>query len=358
MQLGSYLTTTVERFDGFYLPDFREILAELEHKSIWPMVIAVLFFVLLALLRQPLASLIIKLIRRIRRENETLILKWERVLKKPLSRAILSFGLLIMLFIIFGESKYGLYITRIASSIFVIQLFVFLYHAAGLLIEDIAFITQKRGHKPDLTAIYYMTTAARVAVIVLGVLGLLSLWVDNVSAIVASIGVGGLIVALAAQDTASNIFASIAILLDKPFSVGDWIVIDAVEGRVEKIGLRSTHIRKDDLTLVSMPNSRVANAAISNMTQRQSRLVSFSLDFDMNTTVTQLEGLLKEIRRILRTTDGVGDEGQMVYVDRLENRLMKIMVRFATSNRYSEMLDVRERVNIQILAYMESQGIR
>lgn len=338
--------------------DLDSLLMSLGHSSIWPIVLAFLISSVLILFRNSIAKLIIRAIRRLRSENQALWPAWEEKLKQPLARVILSFALSSFVYSVFGHSQYGLFLIRLASSLLIIQLFIFLYHASHLLIEDLTFVARKRGHVADLTAVYYISTAIKVAVVILGILALLSNWVDNVSAIVASVGVGGLILALAAQDTASNIFASIAILLDKPFSVGDWVIVDSAEGQVEKIGIRSTHIRREDQTLVSLPNSKVANAVINNLTLRQTRMVSFSLDFDMNASPDQLESLVSKIRIILNETEGVMPQDQLVYFDRLETRLQKVMVRFTTSNDYEEMLRVRERVNFQIISYMESIGMR
>lgn len=356
--LNSSLTISENLNSLFSIRDLDSLLMSLGHSSIWPIVLATLVSIALILLRNSIAKLIIRAIRRLRRENQALWALWEAKLKQPLARVILSLAVSSLTYSIFGHSRYGLFLIRLASSILIIQIFVFLYHASTLLIEDLTFVAQKRGHVADLTAVYYISTALKVAVFILGILALLSNWVDNVSAIVASIGVGGLIVALAAQDTASNIFASIAILLDKPFSVGDWVIVDSAEGRVEKIGIRSTHIRREDQTLVSLPNSKVANAVINNLTLRQTRMVSFSLDFDMNSSPDQLESLVAKIRSILKETEGVMPDNQLVYFDRLETRLQKVMVRFTTSNSYEEMLHVRERVNFQIITYMESIGMR
>lgn len=349
---SSFWETTFGRFD------FDSLLTGLGHSSIWPILFAVVIFLVLTIFRQLIAKLIIKVIRRIRRENQTLWPQWQEKLQQPLARVIFTFALFTLIYTIFSQGRYGGILIQIASSLAVISLFVFLYNTVSLLVDDMSFMAKKHGHEPDLTAIYYITTALKVGVVILGILALLSNWVDNVSAIVASIGVGGLIIALAAQDTASNIFASIAILLDKPFSVGDWVSVDTAEGSVEKIGIRSTHIRRDDQTLVSLPNSKVANAVINNMTLRQTRMVSFSLDFDMNSTAAQMEALVEKIREILANTAGVLDEEQYVYFDRLELRLLKVMVRFTTSNDYEEMLRVREQINLKIIAYMESVGMR
>src|SRR5690606_13885254 len=93
----------------------------------------------------------------------------------------------------------------------------------------------------------------------------------NVGALIAGLGIGGLAVALAAQDTLCNLFGGIMVLADRPFQVGDWIVIGDVEGTVEKVGFRSMRVRTFKSSLVTIPNARVTDTNIDNMGLRQYR---------------------------------------------------------------------------------------
>ncbi len=107
------------------------------------------------------------------------------------------------------------------------------------------------------------------------IFAVLSRWVTDISGLIAGLGIGGLALALAAQDTASNLFGSIAIMVDKPFEIGDWVEFDGFAGTVVSVGLRSTKIRVVDQSILSVPNSKLAASIVSNGALRSSRRVAF-----------------------------------------------------------------------------------
>jgi len=104
----------------------------------------------------------------------------------------------------------------------------------------------------------------------------------NITALLASLSIGGLALGLAAQDTLANMFGAVAVLLDKPFRVGDRILIDAVDGTVETIGFRSTRVRNQDGHLVTIPNKTVGNATITNISERPHirTVMNFGITYD------------------------------------------------------------------------------
>jgi len=105
----------------------------------------------------------------------------------------------------------------------------------------------------------------KVFIVVVAVLLTLQNMGLNVTSLIASLSIGGLAISLAAQDTLANLFGAVAVLTDKPFLIGDRIKLDAVEGTVESVGLRSTRVRTADGNLVSIPNKTVGNATITKL---------------------------------------------------------------------------------------------
>jgi MscS family membrane protein len=120
----------------------------------------------------------------------------------------------------------------------------------------------------------------------------------NITAAIASLSIGGLAVGLAAQDTLANLFGAVAILLDKPFRIGDRITLDSVDGTVETIGLRSTRVRNLDGHLVTIPNKTMGNATLTNITSRPSikTVMNIGITYDTPTEkVKRALALLEEI---------------------------------------------------------------
>ncbi|MEI6084133.1 MAG: mechanosensitive ion channel family protein [Verrucomicrobiota bacterium] len=138
----------------------------------------------------------------------------------------------------------------------------------------------------------------KVFVIIIGALTTAQVMGFPITSALAGLGVGGIAVALAAQSTLANVFGSITILTDRPFSVGDVVKIEAVEGKVESIGLRSTRIRTHDGHFVTIPNKTVADAAIINISRRPNirQLITISLTYDTPAArVQEAVGYLREV---------------------------------------------------------------
>lgn len=120
----------------------------------------------------------------------------------------------------------------------------------------------------------------------------------NVTGLLASLSIGGLAVGLAAQDTLSNLFGAVAIFADKPFRVGDRIQLDAIDGSVEAIGLRSTRVRNLDGHLVTIPNRTMANASIINISKRPNIKTVMNIGVTYDTTAAQVERAMQIIRDV------------------------------------------------------------
>lgn len=120
----------------------------------------------------------------------------------------------------------------------------------------------------------------------------------NITGLLASLSIGGLAVGLAAQDTLGNLFGAVAIFADKPFKVGDRIQIDAIDGNVEAIGLRSTRVRNLDGFLVSIPNKTVANANIINVSKRSRIKTVMNIGVTYDTPADKIDRAAQIIRDV------------------------------------------------------------
>lgn len=122
----------------------------------------------------------------------------------------------------------------------------------------------------------------------------------NITGLVASLSIGGLAVGLAAQDTLANLFGAVAVLVDKPFKVGDRVKFDDIDGTIERIGLRSTRVRNSDGHLITVPNKTMGNATLTNVTQRPNirTLMNFGLTYDTPPAqVKRATDILEEVFR-------------------------------------------------------------
>jgi len=171
----------------------------------------------------------------------------------------------------------------------------------GLAIVDLLFDAWKRvaagtETKMDDQVIPLLRRTAEVLVWLIGSLFVLQNLDVDVGSLLAGLGLGGLAFALAAKDTLANVFGSLTIFTDRPFQIGDWVVIGGVEGSVEQVGFRSTRVRTFYNSLVSLPNQTVANATIDNMGQRQYRRFKTVLALTYDTTPEQMEEFVAGVR--------------------------------------------------------------
>ena len=142
-------------------------------------------------------------------------------------------------------------------------------------------------------------SVGRVAVVVIGAFVLAGVAGVDLNGLIAGLGITGLALALAAKDSVSNIFGAVSILIDQPFNVGDWIIVDGVEGEVVNIGLRTTLIRTSADTMITVPNSNMVNSPVENFSKRRFRRITpkFELEEDSSPAVLKefCDVLLKKV---------------------------------------------------------------
>ena len=182
---------------------------------------------------------------------------------------------------------------------------------------------------------------------------------QNITTLLAGLGVGGLAVALAAQDTIKNFFGSIMILLDKPFGAGDRVVIDGHDGPVEEVGFRSTKIRTLDGHLVTIPNEKVAGDIVQNIGARPyiRRLTNITITYD--TPPEKADRALKIIREILDNHEGMDPEfpPRVFFNEFNSDSLNILMIYWYHPPDYWAYLAFSERVNLELLRRFNEEGI-
>ncbi|MEO1712040.1 MAG: mechanosensitive ion channel family protein, partial [Bacteroidota bacterium] len=197
------------------------------------------------------------------------------------------------------------------------------------------------------------------AVIVIGVLiQILRLLDFNVTALIAGVSIGGLALALAAQDTVKNLIGSAMIFVDRPFQIGDYIISGDFEGSVVQVGFRTTRIQTVDSSIIAVPNGTVANAAIRNLGIRTFRLYNTTLGVTYDTTAEQIEAFMEGLRTIIKEHPNVLEEGQVVKFSQFADSSLNIMFRARILvQTYDEELQVKEDLNLAILRLATDMGI-
>jgi MscS family membrane protein len=178
----------------------------------------------------------------------------------------------------------------------------------------------------------------------------------NVTGLLASLSIGGLAVGLAAQDTLSNLFGAVAIFADKPFRVGDSIRVDAIEGTVEAIGLRSTRVRNDDGYLVSIPNRNMANANIINISQRPNIKTVMNFRVSYETPAERVERAMQIIQELFRGHSKTAD--LLVSFNKFENSALNLLVvHWWNSTNFKEYLMGFHELNLELKRRLDAERI-
>lgn len=180
----------------------------------------------------------------------------------------------------------------------------------------------------------------------------------DLGGLITGLGLGGVILTLAAQDTAKNLFGGVVIFLDKPFKVGDYIENGTYEGTVEDITFRSTSIRTLDDSLLHIPNSEMSSATITNWSELNRRRYKTNLTLTLSTPLEKIAKLEKEIIDMLSEQDEIFVNTIMVnFQNILDNGIELVVIAYANIVNYGEFIKLKERLNYQIMQILESNHI-
>ena len=169
-----------------------------------------------------------------------------------------------------------------------------------LVISRLRVVLQRKHQTFSYSVLPLASRVLKLTILTLMIAAVLSDWGYNTTTILAGLGVGGLAIALAAQKTIENLFGGVAVISDRPVSVGDLCRFGDRVGTVEDIGLRSTRIRTLDRTVVTIPNAEFSSMTLENLSKRDKIWFHFALNLRRDTTPDQVRTLLESITRTLR----------------------------------------------------------
>ena len=205
----------------------------------------------------------------------------------------------------------------------------------------------------------WIVKAFKILIVILGAAAVLELWGIKIGPIIAGLGLFGVAVALGAQDLFKNLISGILVLVEKRFKVGDWIIVEnIIEGIVERIGFRSTVVRKFDKSIAIIPNFQFAENAVINISETTNWIISWVITLQYNTTVEQLKKIRDEIEKYVTShKDFKNDLGHAVRVDKFSDSSIDMYIRcFTVTDDWDEWLAVKERLAIEIKQIVEKNN--
>jgi MscS family membrane protein len=267
----------------------------------------------------------------------------------PVSWVALSLSWLFILDSLQIHPGWDKYLTAAAKIIFSLNLIRLAYRSVDAIGNVLIDLAAKTENSLDDQLAPFVSKTLKVLVIVLGSLVALQNFGVNVMSLLAGLGLGGLALALAAQDTAANLFGSITILLDAPFKVGDHVKIGETEGLVSEVGFRSTRIRTPTNSLVTLPNAIVAKEKVENLGERQAHRVRQTLGIHYNTPPEKVIQFCEEIKYLLIQEPLVVKENFVVNFVNFNASTLDLLVSFHVSTQEVKIeLEVGQRVLLEI----------
>lgn len=325
--------------------------------------ILILFFVI----RKPITNIVFKLITKMTQKTKT---KADDRLVEIMRNPLKMFLTVTVFYIVFKVIKFedvlaidtvlklDIFVLKLYRSALIIFVFTILYSTTGdsqVLFDQLFDVFEV---KVDKLLVPFVSKVFRLLIFAICIAIVADEWGFDVNGFVAGLGLGGLAFALAAQDTLANTFGGAVIITEKPFTIGDWIIVDGVEGTVEDISFRSTRIRKFNKSIVTVPNSTVAKSNIINYSKRNIRRVSYDLKLHIDTPADRIELVRSGIEQMLINHPGIHNETIFVKFNKFDESSLNIFLYFFTNTSvWSEYLDLTEDTNYQILKILQEHEV-
>ncbi len=274
----------------------------------------------------------------------------------PLRLVPVILGLYLAFRFLDPSPKYWVTLELIIRSLVAFAIFWAIYRA----IEPMSRVAQPLQAVLGSDTIEWVVKAVRLVIAFIGIAIVLEMWGIKVGPLLAGLGLFGVAVALGAQDLFKNLIAGMAILTEKRFSKGEFVSVDGVEGTVEHIGFRSTFLRRIDKAPVYLPNSRLADGAVANLSRFTQRRIDWTIGLEYRTTAAQIRAIRQRIEDFIMGDDlflKAPDGYAVVRVDALNASSIDIIVQCL---RTTPSIDVwrlaKENLALQIKDIVEEEG--
>jgi MscS family membrane protein len=310
-------------------------------------------------LRRLLAAIVVAPLRRAAERSQK---RWDDILLDsivvPARVLIIALGFALGAEILQLDPVTNIFAQHLIRTLVVVALFMAGVRAVDVIAPSSVRLFGVTGLNISERLLPFLRTAMKMLFVALGVLVIVQEWGYDASGLIAGLGVGGLAISLAAQDTIKNLFGFTTIVGDQPFMVGDFIKTHDVEGTVEHVGVRSTRIRQMDQAFVTVPNSVLANAAILNWSRLSKRWINMTLRITYDAGRTDIQSLLEQVRAMLKSREHVDSESVLVSFISFGDAGFEILIRcYVTLADWPVFTAEREQINLDIMKIIEELGL-
>ena len=276
---------------------------------------------------------------------------------KPINYFISITGIVVAVMLIPLSPAYSIVVDAFVIKVYRLATVILLGMLAVNAVENIQYFSKKFSESENKTILQFFIKIAKVIIVFLVIAVLLKEVGFDVTGLITSLGLGGVVLALAAQDTASNLFSGVVILFDKPFAVGDWISVAGMEGIVEEMSFRSCRIRTFDNALISVPNNKLGSDSVTNWTKMNVRKTRITIGLVYGTKKATLQKVCDDIKANLMKYDSIKKDNIMVWFDNFNSSSLDIVVQYHTYlTGAADFFALKEEIQYMIMDVVESNG--
>ncbi len=317
------------------------------------LIILVGVFILLVLIKRIIKNRVIRLVKNSENEVDNFIIP---VLDQTRWFSYGALGLYLGLYVLELPADLQYWVKAGIQIAFVLQIGFWGSGAINYYINRNVDEKVKEDHGDDATTLDALGLIAKIFLWVILTLIVLDNFNVEINSLIASLGIGGIAVALALQNILSDLFASLTITMDKPFVIGDFVEVDEFEGDVEDIGLKSTRIRSLSGEELIFSNADLLNSRIRNYKRLEKRRISFSVGVVYGTPVDKLKKIPGIVEEIITPINNVDFE--RVHFKTLGDfSLIYSIVYFVLDPAYASYLDIQQIINLELYQRFEQEGI-
>ena len=288
-------------------------------------------------------------------DSKTVLLK---ISKTPLFLILFCLTCLLGLQFLNIKPEWETFSTQPIKWILGYSIILFCYHFLDFLEVYIQKIFAKEQNSLHKHILPYSKRILKIIIAIVSILVILQNSGVNVTSLLASLGIGGLALAFGAKETLSHLFGGITVIIDKPFSVGDWIVCDKIEGTVQDIGFRSTKLKTFYDSVITIPNATIANSVIDNLGRRKARRTRFTLDITYDTSPEEIEAFVEGIKNIIASNSVTKKDYYQAYFTGYGSSGLNILVNFfLTVTNWEEELLEKQNIFLEILRLSKKLNI-
>jgi small-conductance mechanosensitive channel len=348
--VGGVLDPLKEALDGTFLGT--PVLGNPVWRWLAAAVLAVVAYLVIVLLKGPVAGRFAKLAKKTRSRIDDLLLG---IVQRTTPLFVFIIAVYVGTFALRLPPGVAKAFAKIALVAFIIQIAVWVHRIATTAITEA--VTKRKDQDPASASAFgvigFFVRLALWSVVVL--LALQNLGIE-ITALVAGLGIGGVAIALAAQNILGDIFNSVAILLDKPFEVGDFIIVGEYLGTVERIGIKTTRVRSLTGEQLIFSNAELVGSRIKNYGRMQERRILFKVGVTYQTPLDKLKKIPAVVREVIEAQEPVRFDrahfqGYGAYSLDFE------IVYYVLNRDYNMYMDIQEQINLGLFERFEKEGI-